>query len=109
MQIFIETTSRDLFINFYIGLHIQFILMYTCGLTVVIKRICCYVIFLILDYVYNISQLNLPHETKQKGGKERKKVKTDMPRSIGKQSGGIFEVSPKEENEGYGGNDLQKR
>jgi len=32
-----------------------------------------------------------------------------MPRSIGKQSGGIFEVSPKEENEGYGGNDLQKR
>jgi len=36
------------------------------------------------------------------------KLKTDMVRSIGKQSGGIHGVSPEEEKEGYGGKDLQK-
>jgi len=32
-----------------------------------------------------------------------------MPRSIGKQSGGIRGVSPEEKKEGYGGKDLQER
>ena len=40
--------------------------------------------------------------------KSREK-KTDMLRSIGKQSGGIRGVSPGEEMVGYGGKDLQKR
>jgi len=38
-----------------------------------------------------------------------KSKKTDMLRSIGKQSGGICGVSPEEEKEGYGGEDLHKR
>jgi len=38
------------------------------------------------------------------------KLKTDVLRSIGKQSAGNpWRVSPEEEKEGYGGNDLQKR
>jgi len=32
-----------------------------------------------------------------------------MPRSIGKQSGESVEFSPEEENEGYGGKDMQNR
>jgi len=40
---------------------------------------------------------------------KKTRVKTDMLRSIGKQSGGIRGVSPEEEKVGYGGKDLQKR
>jgi len=38
-----------------------------------------------------------------------KSKKTRMLKSIGKQSGESVRVSPGEENEGYGGKDLQKR
>jgi len=40
--------------------------------------------------------------------RKTKKYKTDMLRSIGKQSGESVRVSFEKEKEGYGGNDLQK-
>jgi len=53
----------------------------------------------------DISRLNLPHGTKTKSGG---KVKTDVLRRIGKQTG-IRGFSPKGETEGYDGKDLQER
>jgi len=40
--------------------------------------------------------------------KLQNRKKTDMLRSIGKQSGGIHVVSPEEEKKGYGGKDCRK-
>jgi len=40
---------------------------------------------------------------------KRKKVKTGVVRSIGKQSGESMESVPKKKKEGYGVKDLQKR
>jgi len=60
----------------------------------------------------DMNQLNLPHGNRQrKSGKQKKlkSKKTDLLRSISKQSGGIHVVSPEEEKESYGGKDLQKR
>jgi len=56
-----------------------------------------------------MGQLNSTERSQQiKSGKTGKKVKTDMLRSIGKQSA-IRGVSPGEGKEGYGGKELQKR
>ena len=57
------------------------------------------------------SRLNLPHGTKLKmRDKEKlKSKKTDMLRSIGKQSGESAESVLKKEKESYGRKDLQKR
>jgi len=41
--------------------------------------------------------------------RKTKQLKTDMLRSIGKQSGESVETVLKKKNEGYGGKDLQKR
>ena len=59
----------------------------------------------------DISRLNLPHGTKLKmRDKEKLKTKkTDMLRSIGKQSGESAESVLKKEKESYGRKDLQKK
>ena len=59
----------------------------------------------------DISRLNLPHGTKLKmRDKEKlKSKKTDMLRSIGKQSGESAESVLKKEKESYGRKDLQKK
>ena len=59
----------------------------------------------------DMSQLNVPQGiNNKKVEKEKlKSKKTDMLRSIGKQSGEYVESVLKEEKEGYGGKDLQKR
>ena len=58
-----------------------------------------------------MSKINLQHGTTiNSGEQEDEKVKTDMLRSIGKQSGeSVHVVSPEEEKVGYGGKDFQKR
>jgi len=58
-----------------------------------------------------MSQLNVPHGiNNKKVEKEKlKSKKTDMLRSIGKQSGESAESVLKDKKEGYGGKDLQKR
>ena len=58
-----------------------------------------------------MSQLNLPQEpTTEKWKTEKlKRKKTDMLRSIGKQSGESVESVLKKKKKGCGGKDLQKR
>ena len=54
-------------------------------------------------------KINLQHGKLTVENRKSREKKTDMLRSIGKQSGGIHGVSPGEEMVGYGGKDLQKR
>ena len=57
-----------------------------------------------------MSQINLQHGTRTNSGETgRQEVKTDMLRSIGKQSGESVESVQEKKKVGYGGKDLQKR
>jgi len=58
-----------------------------------------------------VSQLNLPHEptTKKWGKTEKLKSKKRMCSEVSVNSPGICGASPEEEQEGYGGKDLQNR
>ena len=58
----------------------------------------------------DVSQLNLPHGTKLKSGKQKKtnKSKTDMLRSIGKQSGKYVEPARKKKRKATVGKTCRK-